>query len=77
MKYTGHKLKLDEQKIEPPSVLTIRDKWISFPLAAGDVLWKYYTILCSSWYILMQTISEKLQIGTSTLPTFFGQNVLS
>ena len=40
-KFTGHKLKLDEQKIETPSVFTIRYRWISIPLAGADVPCKY------------------------------------
>ena len=40
-KFTGHKLKLDEQKIETPSVFTIRYRWISIPLSGADVPCKY------------------------------------
>ena len=40
-KFTGHKLKLDERKIETPSVFTIRYRWISIPLAGADVPCKY------------------------------------
>ena len=64
-KFTGHKLKLDEQKIETPSVFTIRYRWISIPLAGADVPCKYSLGL--KWFFIQFIIKYVLDVVFSLL----------